>query len=700
MNTFLFEIGTEELPAGEVPRAMDALEAHFRKAIEAAGLPTGDIRVLTTPRRLAVTVSEVAAKAPDTEETVTGPPASVAWTADGELSKAALGFAKKQGLDPAQLQRVTTARGEYAQAQVLREGRSATDVLAEAASTSIDAIPWKRKMRWGWGDMAFVRPIHWLVALLGEQVLPVHYGSLQSGRTTRGHRFMAPEPIELASAESYADALRAAYVEPDVGARRAIIQAGLEREAAAASLTLLQDDDLLDEVVHLVEWPVVLLGRFDEALLEVPREVLITSMRTHQRYFALERADGILANAFALVSNRMVEDPSRVVAGNLRVLRARLEDARFFYLEDRKVPLSARFEALRRVTFIEGLGSMADKSGRVAVLADELHKMMSSTGEISLESFEAAVRAAHLCKNDLTTGMVSEFPELQGVMGRYYALHEKEDERVAQAIEEHWLPRGATDPPAASEAGRILAFADRLDTLCGAFAVGLKPTATADPYALRRAALGLLRTAHVAGWNVDLEGAIAKSFELLDQLNDVQAAPDVQQDLIAFLRGRAAAWFADLAHADVVDAVLTVCLGAPHEAEARIRALAQFREDPAFEGLIRAYRRAANILAADGEARTTTVSISHFEHDAERALHAAIQAEKTTDPGNADERARRLAALGEPLEAFFANVMVNADDPAVRGNRLALLHDLQALFLDYADFARLHVGPASSESPA
>lgn len=695
MSTFLFELGTEELPAAELPTAIAALKRHFESAINAAGLEVDELEIYSTPRRLAVLARGVADKAPDVEERVQGPPASVAWSADGEPTKALLGFARKQGLDPSSVERVSTPRGEYSEALVVRVGASAAEVLSAAIESSFNALPWKRKMRWGWGDLSFARPVRWIVALLNSEVLPVSFGHIRADRFSRGHRFLAPQAIELTNPGDYLDALRAAFVEPDYNKRRQDIDAGIRAAVAALGLQLVEDPELLDEVLHLIEWPTVLIGHFDEELLEVPREVLITSMRTHQRYFALDRADGQLANAFAFVSNMVVEDDSVVIAGNVRVLRARLEDARFFYAEDLKTPLAERSSQLERVTFMEGVGSLADKSARLNMVATAVAPLISPP--LKPAELDATLKAAPLAKADLVTGMVGEFPDLQGTIGRYYALQGGASAEVAAAIEEHWLPRGASDPPAPSRAGQLLAITDKLDTIAAAFSLGLKPTATADPFALRRAALGIIRTLHAAHWAIDLEAAIKIAVDQIAAQIDKEAYLDAYADIFSFIRGRAAAWFSEHAHADTVDAVLSTSLGDPHEAQARIIALAAFKLEPGFEGLLRAYRRASNILASDGEAAAAEVDPALFGIAEEQGLYDAIVNRGAIDAASADERARWLASLADPLEAFFDKVMVNVEDAGLRGNRLALLRDLQALFIDFADFSRLHVGPVTSE---
>lgn len=440
----LFELGTEELPAGEVETARAAIAAHFTRGAAEARLQHGAVRTYATPRRLALHVENIAPVATTVEETVLGPAARAGFDADGKPTRAAEGFARSQGVDPASLIRVDTPKGEYVAARVVRGGQPAGDIVTALLNSAAPSIPWKRSMRWAWSETTFARPVHWIVALLGDNVLPVSFAGIDAGRTTFGHRFLSPGPITLRTPDTYIASLRAADVIADVEERRATIRLGVAEAAKAAGLSAIVDDELIDEVVHLVELPVPLLGRFDEELLEVPREVLITSMRTHQRYFAVEQHPGVLANAFVFISNMRVARPEVVTAGNLRVLRARLEDARFFYREDRKKSLEARVASLADVVYIDRIGSVADRTLRITSLATRLAALLYP-GDASTQGH--ATRAAELCKADLVTGMVYQFPELQGIMGRYYALADGEAREVAIAIEEHYRPRGASDAP-------------------------------------------------------------------------------------------------------------------------------------------------------------------------------------------------------------------------------------------------------------
>ncbi|MCB9507736.1 MAG: glycine--tRNA ligase subunit beta [Myxococcales bacterium] len=689
----LFEIGTEELPPGEIDGALAALVAHVERAAAAARLPIGPVQGFATPRRLALRVSDVAAIAETIEETVTGPAAKVAFDDAGNPTKAAIGFARGKGLDPSALFRVSTPKGDYVAATVRHEGASAADVLGAALNAAFDSIPWKRSMRWGWETVSFARPVHWIVALLGEQVLPMSFAGVTAGRESRGHRFLAPGAVTLASPDDYEAALRAAKVVVDVEERKATVLREVAAAAASAGANLIEDSELADEVKHLVEWPVALVGRFPEELLEVPREVLITSMRSHQRYFASEDAAGRLTNLFVFVSNMVVPDPDVVVRGNLRVLLARLEDAKFFYREDRKHTLEERLPRLESIRYIDGLGSLRDRAARIEAQVTTL-----AAGRLSSADAATAKRAATLCKADLTTGMVYEFPTLQGTMGRYYALLAGEPEGVAAAIEEHYSPRGASDAPPTSPAGVILSLADKLDAIAGCFALGLVPSGSADPYALRRAAIGLLRTCMVRDVQLDLPSAFAAAVAL-QPVAGIDAAAITAQ-CVEFVVARLRALLAAESATDIADAVAQSVGADLASAAARAQTLDRMRQNADFEPLAAAFKRTVNILrkASDEGVSAETLAVgpsaAMFEHDAERELAAAVAA--AAPEVSAAVAARRfeavaatLIAMKPSIDRFFDGVLVNAEDPTVRDNRLRLLSGVRALFFQFADLSRV-----------
>lgn len=698
----LFEIGTEELPAGEIAPALAAMARHLTEGAANERLTIGAVETFATPRRLALRIHDIADVATTVEETVLGPAARIAFDADGNPTKAALGFARGKGLAPEQLLRIETDKGEYVGAVVRNEGRPAADILGELLTSVFAAIPWKRSMKWGWGDETFARPVHWIVALLDEHVLPVAFAGVESGRESMGHRFLANHAVTIPRPDGYADALAAAYVVADIDVRKRAITTGLQALVADGHHRIVQDDALLDEVAQLVEWPVPLLGTFPEALLEVPREVLVTSMGTHQRYFAVERPDGTLANQFAFVSNMVVEDPSVVIAGNLRVLLARLEDAKFFYREDAKLPLTERSAKLRAVRYIDGLGSVQDRVDRIVTLAGALAERLYP-GDASVAAH--ASRAAALCKADLTTGMVYEFPELQGTMGRYYATAQGEPAEVADAIEQHYRPAGASDAVPSTPAAVVVAIADKLDALIGCFALGLIPSGSADPYALRRAALGILRTVLDHGHRVDLETLLATAYDALPQgeVGPREATVDAAH---AFVMARLRAMLASDAPVDVVDAVLAVIGEALPSAPRRIAAVVAMRGTEGFDQLAEAFRRSVNIVrkaveAGDAPAEWLDTQVDAdpalLVEPAERALYEAVTAAAprvhaavATDAY--EEAASALIALKAPIDAFFDAVMVNVEDDATRRNRQRLLSMVRETFVHFADIGRIQVG--------
>lgn len=698
----LFEIGTEELPAGEIDAALAAMVQHIVDGAASERLPIGGIETFATPRRLAIRVHDVADVATTVEETVLGPAARIAFDADGNPTKAALGFARGKGLAPEQLLRIETDKGEYVGAVVRTEGRAAADILSERLQTIFAAIPWKRSMKWGWGDETFARPVHWIVALLDDAVLPVSFAGVQSGRESMGHRFLANHTVSIPSPEAYEAVLREAHVVASIEARKQAIVSGLDALVADSTHRIVHDEALLAEVAQLVEWPVPLLGTFPEALLEVPREVLVTSMGTHQRYFAVERADGALANQFAFVSNMIVDDPSVVVAGNLRVLLARLEDAKFFYREDAKLPLADRSEKLRAVRYIDGLGSVQDRVDRIVALATTLAERLYP-GDTAVATH--AVRAAQLCKADLTTGMVYEFPELQGTMGRYYAVAQGESPEVAAAIEQHYRPVGASDAVASTPAAVVVAIADKLDALVGCFALGLIPSGSADPYALRRAALGILRTVLDHGHAVDLEALLGAAYDALPQ-GEIQGREEAVDAALRFVMARLRAMLAGDAPVDVVDAVLAVIGTALPSAPRRIAAVVAMRGSDGFDQLAEAFRRSVNIVRKAVEAGDAPSTLLDGQVDAdaellteaaERALYDAVVAtaprvRAAVESDAYDDAAAALVSLKAPIDAFFDGVMVNVEDDATRRNRQRLLSMVRETFVQFADIGRIQVG--------
>jgi glycyl-tRNA synthetase beta chain len=680
----LIEIGTEELPASFVAGAMDAMPKIATELFRDARIDVDAIRALGTPRRLALLVSGVASAQRDVEEEVTGPPSRVAMGEDGKLTKAGEGFAKKQGVDPSALRVVTTDKGEYVAFTRSEKGRPAEEILPAVVSTLCARIPFAKSMRWGEGDVAFGRPVHWLLCLHGGEVVDTSFAGVRAGRTTRGHRFLAPQEIEIGKASDYVDALRAAFVLVDRQERRAKMHDALRAAAESLSGRLVPDEFLLDECTELVEMPFVVPGRFDETFLDLPERLIVSVMRDHQRYFAVsDRLEGTKLLPRYLNVVNTANAPEAIAKGNDRVLRARLSDARFFVNEDRKIPLGDRVPRLDKIVFQHELGTVGDKVRRVEALSASL--TVGSDKDL-------ARHAAHLAKADLVTLIVGEFPELQGEMGAFYAKEQGVTPRVADAIRDHYLPRGASDALPADVVAAAVAIADRADTLVGCFGIGLTPTGSADPFALRRAALGIVRIALDGPMDVDLRSLLGRAHGLYEKgvLADEAATVGALDD---FFRARLKAYFASHA-TDVVEA----CLGAwdassLRDLRTRIAVVDAFRaENPAYASLATAFKRAFNIAkdAPEGD-----VDASLLVEDAEKALAETFRALRPALGAHIASRhygdALELVAkeLKTPIDRFFENVFVMADDPKIRDNRLRLLKGIADTVTGIAHFHQL-----------
>jgi glycyl-tRNA synthetase beta chain len=704
-RTFLFEIGTEEIPARMIPGALEALARGLTEALGAAGLPATAAKPLGSPRRLALLVEGIPEQSPDQAVEVTGPPASVAFDAQGRPTRAGEGFARAQGVKVEELRRTTTPKGECVAVRKTIAGRRAAAVLAEAAPAVAAAIPFPKTMRWGSGEHRFVRPIHWVVALLDDAVVPFALCGVRSDRATRGHRLWGSEPVPIPRAADYAAILERHGVVVDPAARRDRIATALAAAARAARARLATppgvrprgddaDPELLDEVTDLVEWPTVLQGEFDPAFLALPQEILLTSMRHHQKDFALVDETGRLAARFLAVAN-VKDDPNGVIRrGQEWVLRARLSDARFFFQEDRKAPLESFGPALERVAFHERLGSYAAKARRIADLAASLRPAFESAGHpveaVSLE------RAAALSKNDLCTQMVGEFPELQGIVGGLYARADGLPEPVAEALYDQYLPRSADDTAPRGALGALLALADRIDTQAGIFLLGLVPTGSRDPYALRRSVQGACRILIERGVRVSLPETLQRAIAAYAgmDIKDAVAPAEALSTLLEFWRGRQEFLAAEAGFAvDVVRAALGAGDGDPAEARRRMEAVRAFRPTPGFDDLAAAHKRLRNILAGQKDA-AVPFEAARLKEPAERglaerlgAVRPAVQA--AVARGDHAAALGQIASLREPVDRFFGEVMVLAEDPVLRKNRVALLRDLAALFLTVADFSEI-----------
>ena len=688
---FLVEIGTEELPPLALPELEAAFAEGIRKGLGEAALSHGEVRSFATPRRLAVLVRDLADMQQVQSIKLKGPPVSAAFGKDGAPTPAALKFAEKCGVDVGGLKRVTEGKGEFLFFEGSKPGQKTGGLLAGIVQRSLDQLPIPKRMHWGASTAEFVRPVHWLVMLQGSETIPARLLDTDSGNTTRGHRFMAPQDFALAQPADYEAALRErGKVVADFATRRAQIREQVIAVGKSLGGNAIVDDALLDEVTALVEWPNSLAGGFEARFLELPREVLISTLQHHQRYFPVEGAGGKLLAHFITVSNIESREPAKVRAGNERVVRPRLSDAAFFWNQDRKQPLAARRAALDAVTFQAKLGSVGDKVRRVAALAGEIALLIDADAAL-------ATRAAELAKCDLLSSMVGEFPELQGIMGRYYATADGEPADVAAAIDEHYLPRAAGGELPTTGAGIAVALADKLDTLAGIFAIGQKPTGTKDPFGLRRAAIGALRILVEKKLDLDLQALVTRAVALQPVAN-----PAAATELWEYIVERLRAYFIDPASAasvanvttEMFDAVRAANPVSPLDFAARLNALVKFLALPEAASLTAANKRISNILKkAEGGTRGT-VDVAILRENAEKALHEALAGmlgDVDRSLGKRDYAAAlaKLATLRPVVDAFFDGVMVNAEDANLRRNRLALLAGLRQQFTRIADLSCL-----------
>lgn len=678
------EIGTEEIPAGFLPKAMADMDTLIRRELEHARLAFGEVRTVATPRRLALCVKGIPAVQPDAETTAMGPAKNIAFGPDGKPSKAAEGFARGQGVDLSALQLITTEKGEYVAAVKKETGRPTYELMSEIIPRILAGISFKKSMRWGDLDVRFARPVHWIVALFDGIVVPMAFGNIRSGNISRGHRFMANQAFPVRDFSHYLEECERHFVIPDPSVRKDMIRKETHRVARAAGGHLLPDEGLLEEVSYLVEYPSVVHGTFSPDFLEVPKEVLVTSMRSHQRYFSIVDDNGSLMPGFITINNTLTEDPSVVVKGNERVLRARLSDARFFFEEDKKVRLETRVESLKSVVYQQKLGTSYEKMERFRTLAERLAEKLNPAVK------DKVSRAAFLCKADLVSGMVGEFPEVQGIMGREYALLQGEESEVAIAIAEHYLPTQAGGELPASDTGAFVSIADKLDTICGCFGVGLIPTGSADPYALRRSAIGIINIILEREYRISLESLVDSSLELLAE-KLTRPAAEVKSDVLEFFRGRFVNLMADRYPSDGVDAAVAAGCDEMVDAAARIAAIAAFKGRDDFEPLAVAFKRVCNIVK---EGVDSAVDTTLFQDDAEGALNdafAGVKAQVASAVAGRDylSALTEIATLRPPVDAFFDKVMVMAEDERVRINRLALLTGIARLFGGIADFSRI-----------
>lgn len=680
----LIELGCEELPPSLLKPLSDALLTSLTEGLTSAGVPFKGAEVYATPRRLAVLVKQLDSHQPDQAIERRGPAVAAAYK-DGVATKALEGFARSCGVEVSALQTLETDKGSWLVYRTVQAGQSTAQLLPELVSKAFSSLPVPKRMRWGASRIEFSRPVHWLVMLHGTEVIPAEIMGLNADRITYGHRFHAPQAITLQQPADYLDALKEARVIASFTERRAMIQQQVLAEATRFKGTAVIDEDLLDEVTGLVEWPVALTGSFEERFLEVPDACLISSMKANQKYFHLVDQQGRLMPLFITICNIESADPSVVILGNERVIRPRLSDAAFFFETDKKTRLSSRSQGLEKVVFQQQLGSLADKTRRVAAVAVAIAERIGADKS-------HAERAAVLSKCDLNTEMVLEFPELQGIMGEAYALHDGENPEVCRALREQYLPRNASDELPVSQTGICLALADRLDTLTGIFGIGQKPTGVKDPFALRRAALGVLNILVNRQLDLDLKELIQLA---LAQHSNLPKAAEVSTELLDYMLDRFRAWYqAQGIATEVFLAVRSRSVTHPLDFDRRVQAVATFSKLPEAAALAAANKRVSNLLGKLDAPVAADINKALLTEAAEVTLAEQL-AVKDIDvapfyaQGDYQAALNCLASLREPVDQFFDQVMVMADDPAIRTNRLALLASLQALFLHTADIAQL-----------
>jgi glycyl-tRNA synthetase beta chain len=678
---FLVELGTEELPPKALKSLGEAFLAGIEKGLKAAGLSYRATRYYAAPRRLAVLVEQLATQQPDRTVNLDGPPVQAAFDKDGNPTQAALGFAKKCGVELSQIDQ-SGPKLKFSQSI---PGQAAAGLLPAIVETSLNELPIPKRMRWGARKTEFVRPSQWLVMLFGDAVIDCEILAQQAGRVSRGHRFHANHDVRISAPANYADDLRSAYVIADFAERRAQIAARVDQLAAEQQGTAIVPPALLDEVSALVEWPVPLVCSFEERFLEVPQEALIITMQDNQKYFCLLDASGKLLPRFITVANVESKDPAQIISGNEKVVRPRLTDAEFFFKQDKKQKLESFNQRLANVVFQAQLGSVYDKAQRVSALAGFIAQRIGGNAN-------NAARAGLLCKCDLASEMVGEFPEMQGVAGYYYAKHDGEAEDVALALNEQYMPRGAGAELPSTLTGAAVALADKLDTLVGIFGIGMLPTGSKDPYALRRAALGVLRILIDKQLDLDLAETVAFA---ISQFGDKVKAAGLAAQVLDFIFDRLRARYEDEGvEVAVYQAVRAVRPTSPLDFDQRVQAVQGFRALPQAAALAAANKRVSNLLSkAEGQV-AASVEAHYFDNPSEFALNAAIQqAEQAVQPLAAARQYNlalsQLANLREPVDAFFEAVLVNAEDPNVRANRYALLAKLRGLFLGVADISVL-----------
>lgn len=684
-RTLAFEIGTEEIPAFDLANAVKQLNKLVPSLLDNAAIPHGEVGIYSSPRRLIVVAEGIPAATEEKNEVFKGPSAKIAFDEEGNPTKAAQGFARGKGIDASEL----VVEDGYVYARTSTPSVQVVTLLPSVLDGIVRGISWPRSQRWGSQSEYFTRPIRWFVALFGNEVVDFHFAGLDAGRSTRGHRILAPGPFEVASADELLGVVRNAYVVPSQEEREAVIREGVAKAEAETGFKAVLPPKTLVEVTNLAEYPTVLVGTFDKEFLQVPEEIIVDAMLMHQRYFPLYDEAGKLTNRFIIVGNGDPACSETIIDGNERVVRARLYDAKFFYDEDLKQPLEAYVGRLGEVVFQEKLGTVLDKTTRIEALA----KHIATDCGLAGQDLSDAQRAAHLCKADLVTSAVIEFTSVQGVMGSYYAAASGETAQVAQAIEQHYRPRFAGDEVPETAVGKVVAIADKLDTVCGLFSVNQGPTGSSDPFALRRSAIGIVAMLQCEDVDVELLPAIEVSLGSFAKQGIEFDFDEVRKQVVEFFVTRTKVMVRDAgSNPDAIDAVLAAGVQEPVEFIDRVKALesARSNEPEAFENLATAYARANNLRDAELGTQVEAGLLSDVEKQLLDAVSAADEKVAVALASNDYSSAlSELAALRKPIDDFFENVMVMDEDMAVRQNRLRLLNRFVAVFSNVADFGLL-----------
>lgn len=685
-KTLLFEIGTEEIPARFMLGAFEYMKDFIKNKFEEHRIDYQDIDATGTPRRLVLLVKGVAERQKDMEQEILGPPARVAFDATGSVTKAGEGFAKAQGVSVEDLKIKETPKGEYVYVVKREEGKATIELLPSILEEMVRRFPFPKSMRWGSRKIRFARPIHWFLCLFGNEIVHFAIEDIESANYTFGHRFLAPGKIEIRDPDEYFEKLKKAYVICDHRERRKIIKEQITEAAAKVGGVPDSDEDLINEVNFLVEYPVATVGKFSKEYLELPSAVLTTTMKEHQKYFPVFDKSGNIMPYFVVVNNMLTDDMDVITRGNERVLKARLADAKFFFDEDKRVPLEKMFEKLKNVVFQEKLGTSYEKVMRFREIALWL------ADKVAPHKKDLVDRCALLCKADLESQMVCEFTELQGIMGREYAKIQGEPEEVYEGIFEHYLPRFSGDDLPKTITGALVGIADRIDTIVGCFGIGLIPTGSEDPYGIRRDTLGIIQVILAKDLRIKLSELIDKSLSLLSDKIE-RDAQEVKKDVLEFFRQRLYhLWVSEGYRYDLVDAVLSAGYDDIVDAKRRLEALSELSKDPDFEALMVTFKRVVNIIPPGFD--TYEVDESLFEKKEERELFEAVKeienkVKELVDKGEYLQALRLIASLKEKVDNFFDNVLVMDKDEAKRKNRLAILNRIASLFKRIADLKKV-----------